>query len=402
MSREFAEESASRRRAADLAPRRFPASQPPAAPAAPLHLASVYACADPDEALRLTRGEQPGYFYSRCGHPNADELAAKFAALHGAPAAAVLGSGMSAFSAVALALLAPGDSVVVARQAYGTTLRLVVGELARWGVRAQVVDAVELTEVRRAASGAKLLIGEILSNPRLQMLDVAAWAEIAASAGATLVVDNTFATAGMCRPLEWGADLVVESLTKFAGGHGDSMLGAVCGPAESIAEVDRVATVWGFRGDPFSCWLIDRGLRTLDVRLERACQTAARVAEFLATRPEVAGVDYPGRPDHPQAALAARQFGDRRGWMVCLRLAGGGPAARRFISAVAESIPFCPSLGETAATLSHPASTSHAFLTEAQRAELGIDEGTIRLSIGIESSESVIAAIAAGLDAAGA
>lgn len=348
----------------------------------------------------MTRGEAPGYFYARCGHPNADELASKFAALHGAESATVTGSGMSAFSAIALALLAPGDSVVLGRQAYGTTQRLFCDQMARWGVHAALVDVADLAAVRRAAQGAKMLVAETISNPRLELLDVSAWAEIAATAGARLVVDNTFASAGVFRPLAAGADLVLESLTKFSGGHGDCMLGAAAGDTETIARLDGVATVWGLRGDPFSCWLIDRGLRTLDVRLERACRNAQVVAELLAQRSEVAAVDYPGLATHPQHDLAVRQFGERFGWMVCFTLRGGDQAAERFIKATADVIWFCPSLGETTTTLSHPVSTSHAFLDADALTQLGISGGTIRLSIGIESAASICDAIVKGLEAA--
>ena len=231
------------------------------------------------------------------------------------------------------------------------------------------------------------------------MADIAGLAEIAHSRGVTLLIDNTFASPILCRPLEFGADLVMESLTKTMNGHSDVILGLLCGREAAFERVPAVLSAWGLSSSPFDCWLAERGLATAHLRIERACENALAAAEFLQTqKKQVDRVHYPGRPLHPQHALARKQFGSRFGTIVSFNLAGGRPAADAFIAA-AQQIPFCPSLGELSTTLSHPETTSHRGMTADQRAALGITGGTIRLSVGTESSEFVQAALRQGLDA---
>jgi cystathionine beta-lyase/cystathionine gamma-synthase len=196
--------------------------------------------------------------------------------------------------------------------------------------------------------------------------------------------------------MELGADLVVESLTKVINGHSDVVLGGLCGREDAWQRMPEVLSTWGWCSSPWDCWLALRGMETLAVRLEKACDNAQRTAELLAGDSRVAGVHYPGLPDHPDHALARRQFGDRFGTMVAFTLTGGWDAAARFIQ-TARQIPFCPSLGELSTTLSHPASTSHRGLSEEQRRELGIGDGTLRLSLGIESFDLIRDSIEEGL-----
>ena len=243
----------------------------------------------------------------------------------------------------------------------------------------------------------KLLLAETIANPLLEVADIAALAEVAHRRGVVLLIDNTFASPILCRPLELGADLVMESLTKTMNGHSDVVLGLLCGREAIWQRVPAVLSAWGLASSPFDCWLAQRGLATAHLRIERACHNALIAAEFLLTQsPTVAQVDYPGLAEHPQHALARRQFGDLFGTIVTFRLAGGRPAADAFIAA-ATRIPFCPSLGELSTTLSHPETTSHRGLTADQRAALGITGGTIRLSVGTESAEFILAALAEGL-----
>ncbi|MEX0866955.1 MAG: PLP-dependent transferase, partial [Pirellulales bacterium] len=244
-----------------------------------------------------------------------------------------------------------------------------------------------------------------ITNPMLRVTDVAAVAQLCQDRDAVLLVDNTFASPAVCRPLELGATLVMESVTKIINGHSDVMLGMLCGGAAQPWErIRQVASTWGFMASPFDCWLASRGLQTLQLRAEAACRGAAAVAEFLADRNEIAAVHYPGLSTHPDHLLARRQFGALGGSMVTIELASDpAEAARaatveRFILAAAEQgIPFCPSLGEIQTTLSHPASTSHRGHTAAELEQLGIRSTTIRLSIGIEPADQVRAALGKAL-----
>ena len=242
----------------------------------------------------------------------------------------------------------------------------------------------------------KLVVVETISNPTLRVADIKGLAEIAHRAGAKLLVDNTFASPVICRPLELGADLVLESLTKIMNGHSDALLGLLCGGKAVWGRVYQASSAWGFMASPFECWLVERGLGTLHLRIERACANAAAAAKFLSREAKVQSVMYPGLASHPDHALARQQFGEQFGSMVTFTLSGGTEAAVRFINA-AKRIPFCPSLGELCTTLSHPESTSHRLMTAQQRAALDIFGGTIRLSVGTESPEFVRDALAEGL-----
>lgn len=376
---------------------------PPAMPTAPLvtpiYQAAVYRCDDPAQADALLSGAEHGYVYSRDANPNSDLLSERVRALHGAERAIACGSGMAACAAIALAHLTAGDHVVVGDQMYGRTLVLFEKELVRLGVTTTRVDACDPAAVAKAMTArTKLVVVETITNPLVRVVDVAALAETSRRGGARLVVDNTFASPVLCRPLELGADLVFESLTKIMNGHSDVLLGVVCGRAEGWERIPSVVATYGLSAAPFDCWLAARGIGTLALRAEKASANALAAARFLAGREECAQVYYPGLETHPDHALAARQFAGRSGSMLSFTLAGGAAAAQRFIGA-AKRIPFCPSLGDLSTTLSHPESTSHRGFTPEQRAALGITGGTIRLSVGIESAEAIIAALAEGLAA---
>ncbi len=384
----------------DLCPRteHLPAS-PTRPHAPPLYLSSVWECADLDEADTILGGASPGYVYARDGHPNADMLAEKCRKLHDAERAIITSSGMSALALALLAWLEPRNHVVVSNQLYGRTATLFTVEAARWGIAHTLVDPTDLRQVRAALTDrTKLLVVETISNPLLRVVDLAALAELAHAAGATLLTDNTFAGPVVCRPAAFGADWVMESLTKSMNGHSDVILGLLCGREAHWSRVPAASSTWGVNPGPLECWLTLRGLGTLALRVDRACANARAVAECLAGSRGIAAVHYPGLDTHPDHALAARQFGGRFGSMVTFTLNGGERAAAAFIKA-ARPIPFCPSLGELATTLSHPASTSHRGISPTVREALGIDSGTIRLSVGIESPESIVAAIRAGLAA---
>jgi cystathionine beta-lyase/cystathionine gamma-synthase len=380
----------------DLCPRPdFLPPQPTQPLAPPIFPAAVYQCEAPEQAAAILSGEAQGYVYRRDGHPNADLLAEKCRLLHGAERAVVCGSGMAALSAGVLALLKKDDHIVASSRLYGQSRNLLNNECPRLGIGCTLVDTCDVRATAAAVTPhTKLLVVETITNPLLRVTDIAAMAQIAQRAGAHLLVDNTLAGPTICRPLEWGADLVLESLTKIMNGHSDVLLGVLCGRAAEFERVPSVVTVWGLAASPFECWLAARGLGTLALRAERACENAMRVAEYLTGKP-VEAVHYPGLSRHADHELATRQFGQIYGHMVTFTLPGGTKAAESFIRA-ARRVPFSPSLGDLSTTLSHPESTSHLRLSAEARAEQGIFGGTIRLSIGIESSEGIIEALEEG------
>jgi len=382
----------------DLCPR--PETLPPQPTrsfAPPIYPASVYACETTDQAETLLAGTRQGYVYQRDGHPNADMLADKCRRLHGAERSAVTSSGMAAVAAVLLSQAQSGDHLLVSNQLYGRTLEVLTHEAARLGMQHTVVDTCDLKATQQALRDTtKLVVAETISNPLLQVADIGALASVAHARGALLVIDNTFATPAVCRPLSLGADLVIESISKIINGHSDVMLGLVCGCEAVWQRVPQVVSGWGLASSPFDCWLASRGLATLHLRVERACANAQLAAEMLAAHRRVERVDYPGLASHRDHELASRQFSGRHGWMVTFHLSGGRAAADAFLHA-ARRVPFCPSLGELCTTLSHPQSTSHRSLTDEQREALGIHGGTIRLSIGTESPQYVLDAIREGL-----
>jgi cystathionine beta-lyase/cystathionine gamma-synthase len=257
-------------------------------------------------------------------------------------------------------------------------------ELPRFGVRTTFVDAGDLDAVRTSlAEPAKVLFVETMSNPLVRLVDVEAMAEISRERNCTLVVDNTFATPVLVRPLELGANIVVESLTKMIGGHSDVTLGAVCGSGDLLPQISGVISTWGLASNPFDCWLVSRSLATLGLRMQAASANAAALADWLASQPAISRVVYPGRSDHSDHELARRLLKNGFGNMLCFELAGGREAVNDFMHR-AKGIPFSPSLGHITTTCSHPAVTSHRYLSPAERKRQGISDGLIRLSVGVE------------------
>lgn len=365
----------------------------------PLYQSAVYTLPDLD-ALDAVYDGAAGYIYLRDGHPNARALGERLARAEAAEWALVTGSGMAALSALFLTLLHSGGRAVASNRLYGRTNAL-FAELGRFGVTTTFVDTNDLPSVAAAlATPARLVLAETISNPLLRVADVPALAELAHNAGAVLVVDNTFATPALCRPLELGADVVMESLTKMIGGHSDVMLGLVAGRgADRLAELSQALSVWGLSAPPFDCWLAARGLDTLGLRVQAASANAQALAEWLGEQPGVARVLYPGRADHPDHALSARVLTGGHGHMLGFDLAGGREAVNRFLRA-APGVPFSPSLGHTTTTCSHPATTSHRYVSAAEKRRQGISDGLIRLSVGAEPLAGIREELARGLRAA--
>jgi cystathionine beta-lyase/cystathionine gamma-synthase len=264
-----------------------------------------------------------------------------------------------------------------------------------------MVDCNDLDAVRAAlATPTKVLYVETISNPLCRSVDLPTLAEIAHAVGAVLVVDNTFATPVLCRPLEHGADLVMESLTKLIGGHSDLTLGALAGnDPPLVPRLTDLVSTWGLYANPFDCWMCARGLATLDLRVNAASDNAVAVASWLAEQPGVSRVVYPGRPDHPDHELTRRLLGGRFGNMLCFELAGGRASVNAFVRA-APGIPLSPSLGHVTTTLSYPWATSHRYDSPEAKTRQGITEGLVRLSVGVEPVERIRAEMARGLTAA--
>jgi cystathionine gamma-synthase len=370
-------------------------SSTPLVPA--LQQSSVYVLPDLDALDRIMNAEEPGYIYARDAHPNARHLAARLAELEGGEWGLVCGSGMAAISAILLATVQQGNRIVASNRLYGRTTQLLQQELVRFGVQTDFVDTNNLEDVARAlAKPARLLFVETLSNPLLRLPDLEALVRLCRQHRCLLVVDNTFATPVLLRPLALGADLVMESLTKMIGGHADVTLGFVAGRGDLFPEVSQVVSIWGLASNPFDCWLAERGLATLSLRMRTASANAAALADWLLTQREVTRVIYPGRSDHPDHALAVRLLQGGFGNMLCFDLAGGREAVNRFLRR-APGIPFSPSLGHVMTTCSHPATTSHRYVSPAEKKRQGIGDGLVRLSVGIEDLADIQKEIARGL-----
>jgi cystathionine beta-lyase/cystathionine gamma-synthase len=357
--------------------REFPGPSTPIAPH--LTLASVHRFGDLESLTAASRGEAaPWAFYRRYGHANGRQLEETVAALEGAEDALACASGMSAALAIFSTLVGKGDRVVAARDLYGGTRSFLAREPGRRGVE---VEFRPLEEIERGVpAGTRLVIVETISNPLVRVADLARVARNARRAGALLVVDNTFATPFLCRPLEWGADLVYHSGTKLLNGHGDAVSGIVCGAAGLIKLLRKFAISVGATISPLDAWLTLRGLKTLGVRVARGCENAARMASFLARHPKVSRVHYP---------RAGRTLARYRGTILSFELRGGLRAASRFFRAC-RLIALAPSLGDVTTTSSHPARSSHAYLSEEERAAMGVTDGLVRLSAGLEDAEDLL------------
>ncbi|MDW8060194.1 MAG: aminotransferase class I/II-fold pyridoxal phosphate-dependent enzyme [Thermomicrobium sp.] len=382
---------------AGLAP--TPSATEPLAP--PIWQTAAFAYPDLETMEAILAGERPGYVYARYGLPNHAQLERALAALEGGEAAVATASGMSAIAATLFALLAPGQRVVADRHVYRGTRLLLEEDAARFGVAVTFVDCGDPAAVRQAlAEPARLLWVDTLTNPTLRLRELPRLAALARAAGALLVVDNTFATPMHCRPLDWGASLVVHSTTKAIGGHHDASGGAVIGPSELVAAIRRQVVRFGGRGGALDAWLVLRGLATLPLRAARTSASARLLASRLAGHPAVRQVSYPGLPGHPDHRLARRLMRGGFGAVVAFELAGGEPAVRRFLRAL-QLVRFAETLGGAVTTVVHPATTSHRALTPEERAALGIGDGLVRLSVGLEDPEELWDDLARALAAAG-
>ena len=331
--------------------------------------------------------------YTRYGNtPNADRIQKRLALLEGAEEALMLSSGMGATACGMLALLRPGDHLLASQYIYGGTYRLFLEEFMQMGIDVTLVDPFEPRAWRkRLRRETRAIFIESPVNPTCRVLDMRGVSLLTKDLGIALVVDSTFASPVNFRPIEHGADVVIHSATKFLNGHHDILGGVVCGTSAYIDEVKQKEIVWGQTPDPFACWLLERGLKTLDVRVRRQNESAGTIAEWLEARKEVRRVHYPGLKSHPDHEVAVDQL-DGFGGMIAFELGGGAKAADRFAKRL-KLARYAASLGGVDTLGSEPRFSSHARMTADQRAHIGIPDGTIRLSVGLEDVGDIIADI---------
>lgn len=342
-------------------------------------------------------GSDEEVMYTRYGNnPNQVSLAARYALLEGAEAALFVSSGMAATALGHLAVLRPGDHLLASSWIYGGTRRLFDEEFGRLGIDVSYVSPDQPRLWRRSVrKSTRAVFVETPTNPMMRVVDLAPMAQIARDSGLALLVDATFASPVNYRPLEHGADIVITSATKYLNGHSDVVAGAVAASGSIIEEVTRLMTLWGQALDPHAAWLVERGMRTLQLRMQRHNQNGLAVAHWAEGHDAIPRVWYPGLPSHPDHALASEVL-DGFGGMVGLELKGGTRAAERMLKKL-KLITHAPSLAGIESLISEPRLTSHAGLSDAERARLGIADGFVRLSCGIEDAEDLIADLAQAL-----
>jgi O-succinylhomoserine sulfhydrylase len=356
-----------------------------------IFLNSGYVYDSAEQAERRFKGDEEGFVYSRYSNPTVAMFETRMCALEGAKAARGTASGMAAVTASLFCFLKAGDHVVSARALFGSCRYIVEDLLPRFGVETTLIDGRDLSAWEAAMRpNTRAVFFETPTNPVLELVDIEAVAKIAHKAGALVVVDNVFATPMLQRPMPLGADIVVYSATKHIDGQGRCLGGVVLGTKDFIE--DKLHTYLKQTGpslSPFNAWVLLKGLETLPLRVERHCASAAAIADFLSERKDVARVFYPGRADHPQAALAKRQMAGG-GPIVAFEVRGGKRDAFRFMNAL-KIFKISNNLGDAKSLVTHPATTTHQRLTPEQRAELGIFDRSIRLSIGLEDVDDLAA-----------
>jgi methionine-gamma-lyase len=357
----------------------------------PVVSSTIFSFESAAEMGRVMSEEEYGFLYSRLRNPTVEELSAVLADLEDAEAAQTFSSGMGAIAAALFTSLSPGDTLLCSRQIYGTTYALIERRLRPLGVEVVYVDAADASAWDQPAA---VRYVETIANPGMPVADLAAIAET--KGDGLLIVDNTFASPVLCRPLDHGADLVCESATKYLNGHHDATAGVVAGGAERIAAVLTYMTESGSNLDPFPAFLVRRGLKTLTLRVEKCCENALAIARFLEEQHAVERVHYAGLESYPQHDVAARQL-DGFGGMLAFELAGGRKAGEAFMDRLELALR-ASSLGGVDTVVSHPASTSHRQYSEQQLAEAGISPGLLRVSVGCEDAGDLVADFASALD----
>jgi O-succinylhomoserine sulfhydrylase len=364
-----------------------------------LFLTQGYVYPSAEECEARFSGKAPGYVYSRYSNPTISMFESRMAALEGAEAARATATGMAAVTTALMGLVRAGDHVVAAKALFGSCRWVIEEWLPRFGVTSTLVDGTDLDAWKQAAQpNTKAFFLESPTNPTLQVIDIAEVAKIAHDAGAQLVVDNVFATPLYQSPLALGADCVVYSATKHIDGQGRVLGGIILGSEKFIMDhVHQVIRQTGPSLSPFNAWVMLKGLETLAVRVQRQTDTAAAVCAALAGHKKIERLIYPGRPDHPQADVIARQM-KGGSTLVAFEVKGGKAGAFRFLNAL-RLVAITNNLGDAKSLVTHPTTTTHQRLTPAQRAELGIGDGLIRFSAGLEHPDDVTEDLLTALDA---
>ncbi len=367
---------------------------------APVYLTSSFVFDDAEQARALFADEIEGNLYSRFTNPNPDEFIRRLCLLEGAESGVACATGMAAITLSLLGVLKAGDHLVAARDLFGSTHQILTRLLPRFGIEHSYVPIDDLEAYQRAIrSNTRMILLETPSNPGLKLADLQALGQLADAHGLLLNVDNTFATPWLQKPLEFGAHLVTHSATKFIDGQGRVMGGAVLGKGAVVDEIRWFARQTGPSLSPFNAWVLSKSLETLPVRMDRHCDNALYIARALENQPGLAFVRHPELPSHPQHELARRQM-RRGGAMVCFELEGGLEAGRRFLDRL-QLCSLSANLGDSRSIATHPASTTHAKLSEEDRQAVGITPGLIRLSVGLEHPDDILQDLLQALEQAG-
>ncbi|MFN5507417.1 MAG: O-succinylhomoserine sulfhydrylase [Burkholderiales bacterium] len=370
-----------------------------------MYLTSGYVQPDAETAARRFAGEEDGYTYARLGNPTVASMEVRLAALEGAEACIATSTGMSAILLMCLGLLKSGDHVICSHSMFGSTIKLIGSEFAKFGVQTTFVSQTQVAEWKAAMQpNTRLLFAETPTNPLTEVCDIKALAEIAHAGHALLVVDNCFATPILQRPLEMGADLIVHSGTKYLDGQGRVMAGALCGSKALIDDVfGPVMRSAGMTLAPFNAWVVLKGLETLGIRMKAQSEQTLALAQWLEAQPQVARVFYPGLKSHPQHALAMAQQSGMGGAVLSFEVKAqsadqGRENAFKVMNAM-RTVSLCTNLGDVKTLVAHPASTSHGRLTEAQRQVAGIQQSLIRVAVGLEHLDDLKADFLRGFSA---
>jgi methionine-gamma-lyase len=357
----------------------------------PIYQSTTFVSADSDEMAAVYGEQKFGYMYTRYGNPTIRALEEKVAALEGGEAALAFSTGMAAISSAILGYVKAGDHVVAARSLYGAAYNFLNTKLPRFGASTTFVPSSHVEDFEKAIQpNTRLVYFETPSNPILAIVDIAALAEMANKRGIPTMIDNTFASPALQRPIPLGVTVSVHSATKYLCGHGDAMGGMVIGPKNYISLlIHEVIRDFGGVISPFNAWLILRGIRTLHLRMPTHCSNAQKVAEFLAQHPSVERVNYPGLPSHPGHAIARRQM-SAFGAMISFEVKGGYEGGKKAMDRV-RIFARAASLGDTRSLIVHSASTSHRAVPRDQRLAIGITDGLVRLSVGVEAAEDLVA-----------
>lgn len=360
----------------------------------PIYQSSTFVFDNCETGGRRFAGEDPGFIYTRLGNPTNAALEAKIAALEGGEACAAAASGMGAISACLWSIASSGKHIIADETLYGCTFALLSHGMTRYGVEVTFTDLSDIENLKKSLRDNTVCVYlETPANPNLKVTDIELISRTAHefNGNITVVCDNTFASPALQRPLELGADVVVHSATKYLNGHGDVVAGFVVGSAEFISEVKMfgLKDMTGATLDPFAAWLILRGLKTLDIRVKKHCANARVIAEYLDSNPKVQKVYYPGLPTHKGHDIAARQMRDFGG-MISFEVKGGKEAGMSFCNAL-KLATIAVSLGDAETLIEHPASMTHSAYSDSELEEAGISAGLIRLSVGLEDAEDIIA-----------